>query len=359
MIKYSITLIFLLSVTIVAAQSRLAAKKQIKGEIAEKSVIKDSIYFNISEINSKYYEKSLIASNLTTNKFTIPNEVSYPQMYNIVFLSDRNKRPWRNGDYFIDSSTDAIQVNYLAEECNQINGFTANEYQTKFIPFVTKGIVYDCKSNYLSRLFYDRDRSADTLLYNYTVQNPDSYVALWKLIERFSFQGQSAIRAQTLALFSNKIKNEKLWKILNEDFTNAKIKENEKFPDIALKTYKLAPTKFKRSKARYTLIDYWFARCRPCLDTIPELQRLYAEYKDKGFNIISISVDETINIPIWQTRVKEHGLVWTQYLEENNFRVNELGIKIFPTFILLDAQGKVIWRDFDLHDLDKFLKKHT
>jgi hypothetical protein len=94
------------------------------------------------------------------------------------------------------------------------------------------------------------------------------------------------------------------------------------------------------------------------LDTIPALQKLYGDYKDKGFDIVSISVDETINVPLWQKRVKEHGLTWTQYLEENNFRVNELGIKAFPTFILLDSGGKVVWRDFDLHDLDKFLKNN-
>ena len=159
--------------------------------------------------------------------------------------------------------------------------------------------------------------------------------------------------------FSPEIKNGKTWKLLNEDFKNAKLKENEEFPDVALKTYTLEPARLSLQNAKYTLIDYWFCRCRPCLDTIPELKKLYNEYKEKRFNIISISVDETANVPLWQKRVKEHGLVWPQYLEENNFRVNELGIRSFPTFILLDSAGKVIWRDFDLHDLDAFLKLNT
>jgi thiol-disulfide isomerase/thioredoxin len=357
--KYIIVLIFVICAIIAWGQTRLNPPKLISGEITGKPIITDTIYFVAKGINNRYFEKIDAFSILTENKYTIANNISYPQMYSIFFSSDRNKRPWRNGDYFIDSSTTTIKTNYLSEECNEVNGITANEYQTKFIPFMTRGMIYDCKSADLTMLFYSNNRRADTLLLNYIIQNPNSYVALWKLIERFSFQGETAVRQQALASFSNKIKSEKLWKILNQDFKNTKIKENEKFPNINLKDYSLKPTKLVFPKAKYTLIDYWFARCRPCLDTIPELKKLYATYKAKGFEIISISVDETINVPIWQKRVKEHGLVWTQYLEENNFRNNELGIKVFPTFILLDGKGTVIWKDFDLHDLDTFLKKHT
>jgi thiol-disulfide isomerase/thioredoxin len=358
MIKHSMVLFFLLNAILASAQTKLNPEKEISGEVVGKPIIDDTIYFKAADINSKYYEKPLLSSKLTANKFTIPNDVSYPQMYRVVFLSDKNIRAWRDGDYFIDPVSTTITTNYSSGECSEIDGITAMEYQTKFIPFITKGMVYDCKSNYLSGFVYDGDKKVDSLLFTYVVNNADSYVALWELIGRFSFQGQSAVRKRTLESFSNQMKNGKLWKILNEDFKNAKIKENEKFPDINLKNYDLAPTKFILPKAKYTLIDYWFCRCRPCLDTIPALKQLYVNYKNKGFEIASISVDETINVPLWQKRVKEHGLVWPQYLEENNFRENELGIKAFPTFILLDSQGRVIWKDFDLHDLDKFLKKN-
>ena len=146
--------------------------------------------------------------------------------------------------------------------------------------------------------------------------------------------------------------------MLSKDFAAIKIKEGEVFPDVALKTTELQPTKLILPKAKFILIDFWFARCRPCLDTIPALKKLYDSYQKKGFEIVSISVDETINVPIWQRRIKEHSLTWMQYLEENNFRVNELGIKSYPTFILLNDKGVVINKDFDLHDLDRYLGKN-
>ena len=335
------------------------AQSVISGEITGKPLINDSIYFRPTEIASKYYEQPELSAKLVNNKFSIINKVSYPQLYSVFFASDRNVLAWRTGDYFIDPSTTAIKTTYDEEGCPDINNATAQEYQGKFIPFMTAGAPRNCKSNEVSTLFFDSGRRADTLLLSYVNKNPDSWVALWKLIERFCFCGQSALRKEILERFSPKLKSEKVWKLLNEDFENAKLKENEKFPTIALKDLNLAAATLKLPKAKYILIDYWFARCRPCLDTIPELKRLYADYKDKGFDIVSISVDETVNVPIWQRRVKEHGLTWTQYLEENNFRINELGIKSFPTFILLDSTGKVIRRDFDLHDLDRFLKEHV
>ncbi len=358
MFKHIIIIVFVLNSILVSAQTNLRIPNQIEGKIIGKPLEIDSIYFSFGSIDSKYYENALASLKLTSNQYVGNNQLSYPQMYRIYFATDRNIRTWRSGIYFIDSTTTTIKTNYLSDNCSEINGTTANEYQTIFIPFITKGIVYDCKSNDLRDLLNSQNKKIDTLLFNYVIQNPSSYVALWELIERFSMWGQSEVRQKTLANFSSRIKSEKIWKILNEDFKNTKIKEKQKYPVINVKTYNLTTIKLSFPKAKYTLVDYWFCRCRPCLDTIPIMKKLYADYKDKGFNIVSISVDETKNVPLWQNRVKEHGLVWTQYLEENNFKVNELGIKAYPTFILLDSQGKVLWRDFDLHDLNNFLRKN-
>lgn len=319
---------------------------------------KDTILFTYGPINKKYYKQRLDHALLKSNHYVVQNNLTYPVMFKIAFASEKGIRVWQNGDYFIDGSTNRIKTDHKYDNCNEVNGFTANEYQSRFIPFATKGTNYNCKSNYLSDLFYDSNHKADSILLNYIKTFPGSYVALWKLIERFSSYGQSSIRQQALASFSNKIKQGVLWTISDKDFKETKIKEEEVFPDVALKTTAFQPTKLILPKAKFILIDFWFARCRPCLDTIPVLKKLYSSYKEKGFEIVSISVDETINVPIWQKRIKEHGLTWTQYLEENNFRSNELGIKSYPTFILLNDKGIVINKDFDLHYLDNYLNKN-
>jgi thiol-disulfide isomerase/thioredoxin len=44
-------------------------------------------------------------------------------------------------------------------------------------------------------------------------------------------------------------------------------------------------------KGRVVLIDFWATWCRPCLREIPRMKSIYAEYQDKGFEIIGVSLD--------------------------------------------------------------------
>src|SRR2546428_9279027 len=276
--------------------------KIIKGEVIGNITSDDSIFFIKSFINKKYFEESTLSSKLENTKFYIQPHLSYPHKFRAVFKSEKN-RLWRFEEYFIDSSTDSITINIPLEGCSKINGKTADEYFNRYIPFFTKG-KYDCRSRDMLNLLVDKGSTYDSILYKYVQLYPNSYVALWNLIERFTQLGQSEIRERILKEFSIKIKNERIWEILNDDFKNALLKENEQFPDLTLKTLGLKEQKLHIPKAKVTLINYWFSRCRPCLDEIPELKKLYNLYHTRGFEIINISSDKTQDIPIWQERVK-------------------------------------------------------
>jgi len=180
-------------------------------------------------------------------------------------------------------------------------------------------------------------------------------VALWNLIERFNLFGQSELRESTLNHFSQKIRKSKIWLLLNTDIQNDILKENKKFPVFDIKTIALKEKVLTLPRAKFTLIDFWFSRCRPCLDGLPTLKKLYALYQPKGFEIVSISTDLTENVPIWQKRIREYELNWPQYLDENRLKSQELNIYRFPTFILLNRKGEIIKKYLSLKDLEVFL----
>lgn len=343
---------------ICAALAQNHKKNIIIGEVIGGNKDNDSIYFKIASIDPKYFEKKQIVSEITDSKFHIDNEVNYPQMYRIIFLSDKGKRVWREGKYFIDPSTTSIKIDYLSPECNQVDGRTAAEFSTELIPFFFKNTSYNCKSSNFQDLSRSRNSKFDSTLYNYVLKKPDSYVALWSLIERFSLFGQSDIRQKTLSLFSKKMKNTHVWNLLNNDFENSLIKEYEKFPDIDLKTNALSQVKLNTYKAKFTLIDFWFSRCKPCLKDIQDLKILYEKYKSKGFEIVGISTDKNEDIDLWQNRIIEYKIPWMQYLDENGIEASKLSISYFPTVFLLDNKGRVIKKDITLVDLDLFLKEH-
>ncbi len=244
-------------------------------------------------------------------------------------------------------------------ECNEVNGCTSDEFQNKFIPFffAEKG-GYDCRPNQLAKLIPDESSAFDATLSNYVTDNPDSYVALWHLIERFSLFGHSKLREKTLGQFSDKIKAGRPWTILNNDIKNAGIKEDGVFPVFNVKTDQLKEQKLSLPKAQYTLVDFWFSRCRPCFEALPALKELYATYQLKGFEIVSISTDRKEEVPLWHKRIKEYGLPWLQYLDENAIESEKLLVRTFPATFLLNQKGEIIKKGISPEELEKFLEEH-
>lgn len=47
----------------------------------------------------------------------------------------------------------------------------------------------------------------------------------------------------------------------------------------------------KDFRGRLVLVNFWATWCRPCVIEMPELERLYAAYKDRGFVVVGISTD--------------------------------------------------------------------
>ncbi len=110
------------------------------------------------------------------------------------------------------------------------------------------------------------------------------------------------------------------------------------FPDS---TNKIISTKSFRGK--YVLIDVWASWCKPCRGAIPGLKSLYETYKDKGFEILGISIDE--NKEAWKKALVEEQMKWTQLVDtigvEGSF-CKYYDIRAVPTQILLNKEGQVI-----------------
>ncbi len=107
-------------------------------------------------------------------------------------------------------------------------------------------------------------------------------------------------------------------------------------------------------KGKYVLVDFWASWCVPCRKGNPHLLSLYSKYKDKGFEIIGISDDDS-NPDAWKKAVEKDGIgVWKHILRGLKFdgkdfdRTNDIsvhfGIHTLPTKVLIDPQGVIIGR---------------
>jgi thiol-disulfide isomerase/thioredoxin len=100
-------------------------------------------------------------------------------------------------------------------------------------------------------------------------------------------------------------------------------------------------------KGRVVLIDFWATWCIPCRKEIPRMKRIYAAYRDKGFEIIGISLDrreeDVVNI------VQKRKLRWKVSCSGDLWSdptAKLYGVHKIPSTWLVDKEG--IIREIDL-----------
>ncbi|MFV0417786.1 MAG: redoxin domain-containing protein [Dysgonomonas sp.] len=98
------------------------------------------------------------------------------------------------------------------------------------------------------------------------------------------------------------------------------------------------------------LIDFWASWCKPCLEEIPNLKSLYASYKAKGFEIVSISEDDDKNA--WLDAVKKYGMNWAQLADDQKLAGEIYALTVIPHTVLLDGNGIIVGKDLRGKELE-------
>lgn len=120
-------------------------------------------------------------------------------------------------------------------------------------------------------------------------------------------------------------------------------------PDKDGKEFKLSSL-----KGKYVLVDFWASWCVPCRAENPFLLKAYRELKDKNFEIVGISLDDTK--AAWMKAVEQDKLPWIQVSDVKGFKTEvavRFGITAIPQNVLIDPEGKVIAKDLRGEDVNK------
>ncbi len=139
----------------------------------------------------------------------------------------------------------------------------------------------------------------------------------------------------------------------------AKTKIGSIAPDIALPNPDGDTVKLSSLRGKYVLIDFWAAWCRPCRAESPNLVEAYNKYKDKGFTIYSVSLDN--NKQSWINAIKSDQLgQWTHVSDLKGWRSSaaELyGVNSIPANFLIDPEGKIIAKNLRGKALEQKLQQ--
>lgn len=111
-------------------------------------------------------------------------------------------------------------------------------------------------------------------------------------------------------------------------------------------------------KGKVVLVDFWASWCPPCRQDMPYLVNAYARYKDKGFEIVGVSLDKTNED--WKQGIEDLGITWPQ-ISDLKYWGSELskayGVRSIPFTVLIDKEGNIVDQKISGKDLDAKLSE--
>jgi thiol-disulfide isomerase/thioredoxin len=94
-------------------------------------------------------------------------------------------------------------------------------------------------------------------------------------------------------------------------------------------------------KGKVVLLDFWEVWCGPCIESMPKVQKIYEEYKQKGLLVLGVMSETKKNTVSAASRlIKLKGITFPSIL--NDHLKNDLKINAVPTYLLINKSGEIV-----------------
>ncbi len=121
-------------------------------------------------------------------------------------------------------------------------------------------------------------------------------------------------------------------------------------PDFALKTLEGKTVRLSDLRGKkVVLLNFWATWCPPCRLEMPTMQRIYSDYKDKGFEVLAINIEPDATEEIREF-IQELRLTFPILLDPDMKVTRKYRLIGLPVSMLIDRQGIIRSKSLGYHD---------
>ncbi|GGH00810.1 TlpA disulfide reductase family protein [Mucilaginibacter phyllosphaerae] len=307
-----------------------------------------------------------------SNEFTFKHPAPYANLYKLRIAGNIYDLVAKNGDE-ITFKTDVANTNHDYEvsgsetsekikEFNKISNLYGGKNSKLSDEYTAKSAALGKESDSLLKVYMPQfqkniaDYSAEVL--KFVNENKKSLAGFYAAtsLDQYKYE-------QQMVAYADEIKDEfkdnpAVQTFLKQMAVIKPISVGHKAPGFTINSINGKQINLADYKGKYVMLDFWASWCGPCRQENPNVVKQYALYKDKGFNILGISLDTEKKD--WDEAVKKDRLTWAHASDLQRFEgptERLYHIEAIPSNFIIDPQGNIVAKNVTGADLEEFLKK--
>lgn len=91
------------------------------------------------------------------------------------------------------------------------------------------------------------------------------------------------------------------------------------------------------------LISFWATWCKPCVEELSEYEKIYKEFKNKGVNVLAVSIDNERTLSKVKPFVKANNYSFTVLLDPNSDVARKFYVQSVPYTFIVDKKGNIVY----------------
>ncbi len=308
---------------------------------------------------------SILTAKITDGYFKFTGNLEHTERFVMFWESDLQKRSYYIFDFFVEPgsvtelSLNADTIDYsTAKGCftqdkyNELNG-EINRVKQEWITTLEKSNNNKVDQKKLGEFYGDKINNIEMKFIN---ENPNNFISPYLLYRKIGILNASEI-SNIFKLFSPDLALSKYYKLVSDKLKSTEVAEVGK----KIINFKLEDENgelidyYDATRGKLVLVDLWFSACPPCRRANKNLAKLYDSYREKGFEIVSISVDK--NHSEWKKSIVDDKMIWINLIDKNRdsefFRY--YNTNHFPTTYLVDRNGIIIDKNPDIERIKDIL----